>query len=377
MVVYASQEGKYQTINEEMCGESQQSLSLPPILLVDPQPPDVMLGRGRRYLRHPGNLRLLAVLDMHRVRYDHATNRKEKTLITNEIVQIMQTCGNQSGRFLRFDSSAKGWYEVDGDVARVKVGNALRYARYNERRELTGSSSHRSKQSDTVNASDQAASFSQQATVLVPDQLQRTQSKVSGSSPTTIRNGELVSDTSVLANLGNDNLASPTQEEEGEAWKQKHSDMLAQQHKERESSTIRSGDLVSNSAILANLGYDILGPPTKEEERHAWNQKYSDLLAQQQEERVAWKQKHSDLLTQQHEERESSTIRSGDLVSNAAILANLGYDILGSPTKEEERDAWNQKYFDLLAQQQEAEVWKRKHSDMLAQQQDIFRNLSD
>jgi hypothetical protein len=329
-----------------MCGESQQrSLSLPPILLVDPQPPDVMLGRGRWHRRHPGNLRLITVLDMHRVRYDHAPHNKEKTLITNEIVHIIQeTCGNPPGRFLRFDSSAGGWYEVDDEVARVKVGNALRYARRNERRDSIGSSSHRSEQSasshrseqsDTVNSSDQA-SFSQQATVIVADQLQRTQFKVNGSSPTcTIINGELGFDASIFANLGYDTLASPMQEEEGKAWKQKHSDLLAQQQEEGGSSTI-SGELFSDAAILAVLGYDILGSPTKEEERVAWKQNYSDLIAQQEEQGEVWKQNYSDLIAQQ----------------------------------EEEGEVWKQMYSDLIAQQEEeGEVWKQKYSDLLAQQQ--------
>jgi hypothetical protein len=355
----ASQEGKDQTINEEMCGESQQrSLSRPPILLVDPQPPDVMLARGKRHRRHPGNLRLLTVLDMHRVRYDHAQLRKEKTLITYEIVQIMQTCGPAPGRFLRFDSSAGGWYEVDDEVARVKVGNALRYARRNERRDSLGASSHRSEQStsshrseqsDTVNVPDQAPCY-QQATVIVADQLQRTQSNVSGSSPTTIINGELGFYSPIRANLVYDTRASPMQEEGGEAWKQKHSDLLAQQQEHAASSTIRSSELFP---IRANLGYFNLVSPMQEEEGEAWKQKNSGLLAQQQE------------------QGESSSIISGELFSDAAIRAVLGYDILGSPTKEEERVAWKQKYSDLIAQQEEeGEVWKQKYIDLIAQQEE-------
>jgi hypothetical protein len=390
----ASQEGKDQTINEEMCGESQQrSLSRPPILLVDPQPPDVMLARGKRHRRHPGNLRLLTVLDMHRVRYDHAQLRKEKTLITYEIVQIMQTCGPAPGRFLRFDSSAGGWYEVDDEVARVKVGNALRYARRNERRDSLGASSHRSEQStsshrseqsDTVNVPDQAPCY-QQATVIVADQLQRTQSNVSGSSPTTIINGELGFYSPIRANLVYDTRASPMQEEGGEAWKQKHSDLLAQQQEHAASSTIRSGELFSDAAIRAGLlaqqqeqggssiirsgelfsdaairavlGYDILGSPTKEEERVAWKQKYSDLIAQQEEEGEVWKQKYIDLIAQQEEEGEVWKQKCFDLRAQ----------------QEKEGEVWKQKCFDLIAHQQEEEgtVWKRKYFDLIAQQEEV------
>jgi hypothetical protein len=221
-----------------MFGESQQSPSLPtiilvddpqppPILLIDPQPSDVMLGRGRRHLRHPGNLRLVTVLDQHKLRYDNASSRQQKTVITNEIVQIMQMCGAAPGRFLRLDSSAGGWYEVSDEVARVKVGTALRYAlRSSERRE----SSLRSDQ----------ASFYQQATVLVADQLQleRQQSGctmvslISTTSTSTIGSSQLGYETdNTLANPEYDLIGgeTPTKEEARNVWLQKHCDLLAKQ----------------------------------------------------------------------------------------------------------------------------------------------------
>jgi hypothetical protein len=99
----------------------------PPNLIIDPQPSDVMLGRGRKYLRNPGNIRLLSVLNMHIVQYENASNRTEKTETTHEIVKIMQTWAGRC-RFLKYDSDAGGYYEVADEVARVKVGTALRYA---------------------------------------------------------------------------------------------------------------------------------------------------------------------------------------------------------------------------------------------------------
>jgi hypothetical protein len=177
-----------------------------------------------------------------------------------------------------------------------------------------------------VNVPDQAPCY-QQATVIVADQLQRTQSNVSGSSPTTIINGELGFYSPIRANLAYDTRASPMQEEGGEAWEQKHSGLLAQQQEQGGSSIIRSGELFSDAAIRAGL------------------------------------------LAQQQEQGESSSIISGELFSDAAIRAVLGYDILGSPTKEEERVAWKQKYSDLIAQQEEeGEVWKRKYFELIAQQ---------
>jgi hypothetical protein len=53
---------------------------------------DVLLGRGKTHTGHPGNKRLQTVLSMHSVRYNNATtSRKEKTAITQEIVQIIQS----------------------------------------------------------------------------------------------------------------------------------------------------------------------------------------------------------------------------------------------------------------------------------------------
>jgi hypothetical protein len=98
-------------------------------LLVDPLPSDVMLGRGRAFLRHPGNMRLNTVVNMNMQRYLNAGSRNEKTWITEEIVEIIQTCGNRPGRFLRYKPKAGGWYEVDDEEARVKVSHTVRYRR--------------------------------------------------------------------------------------------------------------------------------------------------------------------------------------------------------------------------------------------------------
>jgi hypothetical protein len=98
-------------------------------LLVGPLPSDVMLGRGRAFLRHPGNMRLNAVVTMNMQRYLNAGSRNEKTSITEEIVESIQTYGNPPGRFLRYKPKAGGWSEVKDEEARVKVSHTLRYRR--------------------------------------------------------------------------------------------------------------------------------------------------------------------------------------------------------------------------------------------------------
>jgi hypothetical protein len=90
---------------------------------------DVLLGRGKKHTGHPGNERLQIALNMHSVRYNAATtSRNEKTRITEEIVQSIQTTSDPPGRFVRFDKEANGWLEVDDAAARIKVSHAIRYA---------------------------------------------------------------------------------------------------------------------------------------------------------------------------------------------------------------------------------------------------------
>jgi hypothetical protein len=100
-----------------------------------PGPFDVLLGRGKKHTWHPGNERLRTLLNMNSVRYNATASRNEKTLITQEIVQSIQTAGVLPGRFLKFDKEANGWAEVDDAAARIKVSHAIRYAsRYKKRK---------------------------------------------------------------------------------------------------------------------------------------------------------------------------------------------------------------------------------------------------
>jgi hypothetical protein len=184
-------------------------------LLVDPLPSDVMLGRGRAFLRHPGNQRLNTVVKLNINRYLNAANRNEKTSITEEIVHIIQTYGSPPGRFLRYKPKSGGWYEVDDEEARVKVSHTVRYRRkcneIHEVSESTDSSlSHSGEQSDTIVSGDHASSL-EEATLPVcgAHQLQRVKSAVSNSTTIPILFDEamltdLECDAAILADLGTD-----------------------------------------------------------------------------------------------------------------------------------------------------------------------------
>jgi hypothetical protein len=93
-----------------------------------PEPNDVLLGRGRWYASHTGNQRLQVTINAYLDRYRAALTRPEKTEITQEILRCVKTGGTQSGRFLKFDEPLNGWVQVDDEVARLKISQAMRYS---------------------------------------------------------------------------------------------------------------------------------------------------------------------------------------------------------------------------------------------------------
>lgn len=89
---------------------------------------DVLLGRGKPYQGHAGNIRLHKVVDLYKPRYSQA-RRHEKTEIAEEIVQFIKTPGGASkpaGRFLKRVENEELWVEVTDAIARDKVSHALR-----------------------------------------------------------------------------------------------------------------------------------------------------------------------------------------------------------------------------------------------------------
>ena len=88
----------------------------------DPTPVGVLLGRGKPVQSHPGNQRMLRIVDEHRARYLQA-ERKDKHEIIEEIMRILQECG---GRFLTRVDYENYWIEVSHSIAYRKVGHAFR-----------------------------------------------------------------------------------------------------------------------------------------------------------------------------------------------------------------------------------------------------------
>jgi hypothetical protein len=85
---------------------------------------DVLLGRGRPYQEHPGNLGFTCLIDDYREEYA-ARAKSRKSGITNRILEIVKRSG---GRFLKKSKKEDGdeWIVVSIDEAREKVSHGFR-----------------------------------------------------------------------------------------------------------------------------------------------------------------------------------------------------------------------------------------------------------
>jgi hypothetical protein len=99
------------------------------LLITQASPFDVLLGRGKGNQFHEGNQRFQAIINENKELYNSFQSRNKKTSTTRDLVNLIKTGGEEIGRFLKFDIAIRGWVEVDDEVARVKVAQALRYKR--------------------------------------------------------------------------------------------------------------------------------------------------------------------------------------------------------------------------------------------------------
>ena len=75
---------------------------------------DVLVGRGKPFQQHPGNVRLRQLVELHVATYK-AAETGEKGMVT---LEILRTINDASGRFLKKDSD-DWWVEVSWEDARV------------------------------------------------------------------------------------------------------------------------------------------------------------------------------------------------------------------------------------------------------------------
>jgi hypothetical protein len=84
---------------------------------------DVLFGKDKTAMSHPGNLRCLHIVEMHREMYEDA-DRREKTKVADRVIQIIY---DSQGRFMKKDK--RGWEVVNHSVAREKVSHFFRSLR--------------------------------------------------------------------------------------------------------------------------------------------------------------------------------------------------------------------------------------------------------
>lgn len=94
---------------------------------VQPRPSDVLLGRGRHLVNHPGNRRFRLLIDRYLGMYESFNHRLDKTVLSYTIVRIVKE--DLSGRFLKEADDGKAFHEVDDGVAHAKVAHCFRSQR--------------------------------------------------------------------------------------------------------------------------------------------------------------------------------------------------------------------------------------------------------
>lgn len=104
---------------------------------------DVLLGRGRGYHCHVGNIKFRNRVEECKADYENCKSREEKKQMTLQIVQEVQQ--SWGGRFLRQDVT--GWIIADEEEARLKVSHTFRnlkaksIGKKNNKKETAGKSS--------------------------------------------------------------------------------------------------------------------------------------------------------------------------------------------------------------------------------------------
>jgi hypothetical protein len=96
---------------------------LPPSIVECPRHEDCLFGKGEPIMKHPGNIAMRQLLLERWERYEKAAFRDKKGIAWEVVEKIKRG----TGRFLREDPDGGYWFvEVEDDVARQKVSNAIR-----------------------------------------------------------------------------------------------------------------------------------------------------------------------------------------------------------------------------------------------------------
>ena len=108
---------------DDDCGDNHNSNDNRDQTIISPKPDDVLLGKGKQFQSHPGNLYLTELVEKHRVGYTNSQTQIEKTCIIQLIVKLVQ---ERNGRFLQRDNKKQIWVELPTQAAWTRVGRRFR-----------------------------------------------------------------------------------------------------------------------------------------------------------------------------------------------------------------------------------------------------------
>jgi hypothetical protein len=91
-------------------------------------PFDVVCGRGKGSYNRPGNKLFRKIVHNHVDEYLAAKSKLDKSMVLSCIVDQVREQNNGCTRFVKQRRDNKTWYEIGDDLAREKVGHAIREA---------------------------------------------------------------------------------------------------------------------------------------------------------------------------------------------------------------------------------------------------------
>jgi hypothetical protein len=88
---------------------------------------DIFCGRGIGFFDHPGNKRMLSIVQRYKAHYQ-AASKPEKYSITQHVVQIIQNSGDSPAKFLKQigTDTDTTWYELGDKEVHKKIAHTLR-----------------------------------------------------------------------------------------------------------------------------------------------------------------------------------------------------------------------------------------------------------
>jgi len=93
---------------------------------------DILCTKDKATYDHPGNHIFRALINKVKASYSQAATKNEKMEITRDAVAVLQQ--SYGSRFVKYDEQSSSWIEVPQNVAREKLGHAIRFALQKDKR---------------------------------------------------------------------------------------------------------------------------------------------------------------------------------------------------------------------------------------------------